>query len=1096
MVKRWRSRAAIACAAWLCVSGAAWAADDKKDESPLNSGTFSGMKLRNIGPALMSGRIADIAVHPGKPNTWYVGVGSGGVWKTTNAGTTWQPLFDGQTAYSIGAVTLDPSNPHTVWVGTGENVGGRHVGYGDGLYRSQDGGASWKNMGLKDSEHISKIIVHPKDSNTLWVAAQGPLWSQGGERGLYKSSDGGENWNLVLSEGPWTGVTDVVIDPRNPDVLYAATWQRHRSVAAYMGGGPESGLHRSMDGGETWEKLTSGLPTGNLGKIGLAISPQNPDVVYAAIELNRREGGVWRSADRGSSWAKMSDTVSGATGPHYYQELYASPHAFDRLYLMDVRVQVSDDGGKTFRQLQEEHKHSDNHALAFRPDDPDYLLIGTDGGLYETFDLAQSWRFVDNLPITQFYKVAVDDAEPFYTVYGGTQDNNTQGGPSRTDNRHGIRNADWFITLFGDGHQPAVEPGNPDIMYSEWQGGNLVRVDRTTGEIVYIQPQEEPGEDPQRFNWDSPILVSPHQPTRLYYASQRVWRSDDRGDSWRAVSGDLTRNQERLQLELMGRKWSWDAPWDTYAMSQYNTITSLAESPVTEGILYAGTDDGLIQVSENGGESWRSIEVGKLPDVPATAFVNDIKADLFDADTVYVALDNHKFGDYQPYLLRSTDRGRSWRNMGGDLPERHLVWRLVQDHVNPELFFAGTEFGVFFTVDAGKKWVKLTGDAPTISFRDLAIQRRENDLVGATFGRGFWILDDYTPLRGVSAESLEQEALLFDPRKAWWYIPRASLGFGEKASQGGGYYTAPNPPFGAVFTYYLKDSLTTSQEDRQKSEQALIDEDKDTPAISWDEIEAERREAKPVVVLTVRDSDGNVVRRIEGPAKAGMHRVDWDLSYPSIEAIGSGGGFFGDDSGSGYLAAPGRYTVELAKRVNGVVSPLADAVGFDVEPLRKGALPGATPDQVVAFWKRLASMQRATSAASATLGAAAERLGHLQTAMNRTVVVPGELDAEWQRLRQALYDIEYQINGDSAKEALNEPSSTISGRLGVAAIGTGLSTYGPTPTHRRSLEIVEEQWGTLSARLNRLVQEEIPAFEEKLRDVGAPWTPGQPVPSK
>ena len=457
---------------------------------------FDGLKLRAIGPALMSGRIADIAIDPADPSTWYVAVGSGGVWKTVNAGTTWTPLFDEQASYSIGCVTIDPTNPHVIWVGTGENVGGRHVGFGDGVYRSRDAGASWENLGLKDSQHISKIVVHPEKPDVVWVAAQGPLWSKGGDRGLFKTTDGGKTWAKVLGAGEWTGVTDVAIDPRNPDVLHAATWQRHRTVAGYVGGGPESGLHRSTDGGATWEKLKTGLPEGPLGKIGLALSPQNPDVLYAAIETNRRTGAVYRSTDRGSSWEKRSETVSGATGPHYYQELYASPHAEGRIYLVDVRMQVSDDGGKTFRRMEEKDKHSDNHSLAFRKDDPDYLLVGTDGGIYESFDLAKTWRFVANLPVTQFYKVAVDDAEPFYTVYGGTQDNSTQGGPSRTDSVNGITNGDWFITLFADGHQPAVEPGNPSVMYSEWQQGNLVRVDRTTGSASTSSPSPSRGTPP------------------------------------------------------------------------------------------------------------------------------------------------------------------------------------------------------------------------------------------------------------------------------------------------------------------------------------------------------------------------------------------------------------------------------------------------------------------------------------------------------------------------------------------------------------------------------------------------------------------------
>jgi len=450
---------------------------------------FNGLKLRSIGPGFMSGRIADIAIHPENENIWYVAVGSGGVWKTVNSGVTWTPIFDKQSSFSIGCVTIDPSNPHIVWVGTGENVGGRHVAYGDGIYRSDDDGKSWKNMGLKASEHISKIIVHPDNSDKIMVAAQGPLWSKGGERGFYKSNDGGKSWNRTLGDNEWVGVTDIVMDPRNPSRLYAATWQRHRTVAAYMGGGPGTGIYRSMDAGDTWQKVTKGLPTSNMGKIGLTISPQSPDILYAAIELDRRTGGVYKSTDRGFSWEKQSDAVSGATGPHYYQELYASPHQFDRLYLMDNQLRISNDGGKSFSNVNTEHKHVDNHAIAFRTDDPDYLLVGTDGGVYESFDLGNHWRFMENLPVTQFYKVAVDDAEPFYNIYGGTQDNSTQGGPSRTDNVHGIQNSDWKIVLNWDGHQPATEPGNPDIIYAERQQGNLSRVDLITGEVIDIQPQ-------------------------------------------------------------------------------------------------------------------------------------------------------------------------------------------------------------------------------------------------------------------------------------------------------------------------------------------------------------------------------------------------------------------------------------------------------------------------------------------------------------------------------------------------------------------------------------------------------------------------------
>ena len=1089
-----RARLLTTLAAALLVSAAIATADSTKGERKPKP--FDGLKLRSIGPAFMSGRIADIAIDPTRPSTWYVAVGSGGVWKTVNAGTTWTPVFDEQASYSIGCVTIDPRNPSVVWVGTGENVGGRHVGFGDGVYRSRDGGAKWENLGLHDSQHISKIVVHPKNSDVVWVAAQGPLWSKGGDRGLFKTTDGGKTWARVLGAGEWTGVTDVAIDPRNPDLLYAATWQRQRTVAAYMGGGPESGLYRSLDGGTTWEKLERGLPEGPLGKIGLAVSPQNPDVVYAAIELSRRKGAVYRSTNRGSSWEKMSDTVSGGTGPHYYQELYASPHAEGRIYLVDVRIRVSDDGGRTFRRLPEKDKHSDNHSIAFRADDPDYLLVGTDGGIYETFDLAKTWRFVANLPVTQFYKIAVDDAEPFYSVYGGTQDNSTEGGPSRTDTASGITNADWFVTLFADGYQPATEPGNPKILYSEWQQGNLMRVDRTTDERVYVQPQPQPGDPIERFNWDAPILVSPHSPKRLYYASQRVWRSDDRGDSWKPVSGDLTRNQDRMLLPLMGRKWSWDSPWDMIAMSTYDTITSLAESPKMEGLLYAGTDDGLIQISEDGGTTWRKTELGSISGVPATAFVNDIKADLFDAGTIYAALDDHKSGNFRPYLLKSSDRGRTWRSIAGDLPDRHLVWRVVQDHVKPDLLFAATEFGVFFTTNGGARWTKLGGGLPTIAFRDLAIQRRENDLVAGSFGRGIFVLDDYSALREATDEALAKEAFLFSVRKAWWYVEREPLGGDGRADQGASYFMADNPPFGAVFTYHLAQDLLSREKARQEKEKPLVEAGKDTPFPGWNEVEAERREPKPAIVLTVKDEAGNVVRRIEGDTKKGFHRAAWDLRLPPTQAIGSRPIDEEDERPrGGVLAPPGAYTVSLAKQVDGTTTELAGPVRFEVARLRPGALPGADPKDTAAFLSRLAPVARAASAAGEAVDQALKRVDMLGTALERSRSGPDALDSELHAIRQDLLAMDERLSGNRARAGVEDDGAmTIARRVQVAQMGTALSTYGPTPTHRRSLEIAEQELAKLRHQLNAILEQRLPVFEKKLEAAGAPWTPGRPVP--
>ena len=1062
------------------------------EKSVWNDNTFSGIKMRNIGPAFASGRIADIAIHPDDDNVWYIAVGSGGVWKTDNAGVTWKPIFDDQPTYSIGCITLDPSNPHTVWVGSGENVGGRHVGYGDGIYKSSDGGKSWKNMGLKASEHISKIIVHPDNSQVVWVAVQGPLWKSGGERGLYKTSDGGETWNKVLGNEEWTGVTDMVMDPRNPMVLYAATWDRHRTVAAYMGGGPGTGLHKSVDGGETWTELKKGLPSSNMGKIGLAISPQNPDILYAAIELDRTTGGVYRSTDRGASWEKRSNAVSGATGPHYYQELYACPHNFDKLYLVDVRIQVSEDGGKTFNRLTEEGKHSDNHAIAFRMDDPDYLLIGTDGGMYESFDGAKSWRFFDNLPLTQYYKVAVDDAEPFYNVFGGTQDNGSHGGPSRTDTYHGIRNADWYKTLGADGHQSATEPGNPNITYAETQQGGLHRIDRITGEQVYIQPQPAKGEDYERFNWDAPILVSPHNPARLYFASQRVWKSDSRGDKWEAISEDLTRDQERFALPIMGKVQSWDNAWDLNAMSNYNTITSLAESPLQEGLIYAGTDDGILQVTEDGGDNWRKIELSSLPGAPELPFVNDVRADLHDANTVYLAMDNHKYGDFNPYLYVSSDRGKSWKSISSNIPDRTLVWRVVQDHIKPSLLFAATEFGIYVTLNAGEKWMKLTGGVPTISFRDLTIQRRENDLVAASFGRSFFILDDISVFREATEDHIEAEGTLFATRKAWWYAPKSVV-----SSQGSAHYTADNPPYGAVFTYHIGENYVTAKSKRKKAEKELAKAGKDIPFPGWEALDEEMEEEKTKIWLTVKDEAGNVVRRLSGPSSKGFHRIAWDLRYPSQNGIRLGRSYSGGNSrfGGGMMATPGTYTVTLNKQEGGTLTQLSGPQSFEVVPLRKGALEGASYEEITAFREELESLQGAVAAAGYLMEHSMEKVKAMEVALARADNATPALFSQLHQVKKELTAFEAEVGGSPAKDAVGERNNpSVRSRMYTAMRGMS-TTYGPTPLHRRSLDIAQEEFAEIKPKLEKLANEAVPSLEEAVRKAGAPWIEGQPLPA-
>jgi len=1059
-----------------------------QEKDSKTSNVLDGLELRSIGPAFMSGRIADIEIHPENEHVWYVAVGSGGVWKTVNAGTTWTPIFDEQSVYSIGTVSLDPGNPETVWVGTGEDVGGRHVSFGDGVYRSDNGGKTWKNMGLSRSEHISRILIHPENSDVIWVSAQGPLWNSGGDRGLYKSTDGGRTWKKTLGDDQWTGVTDVVMDPENPDRLYAATWQRHRTVAAYMGGGPGTALYRSDDGGETWTKLETGLPTDQwMGKIGLAVSYHNPDVVYAAIELNRRTGGLYRSEDGGNSWEKMSATVSGGTGPHYYQELYASPHHEGTLYLMDNNLQISEDGGRTFYRMNETNKHGDNHAIAFKKEDPNYLIVGSDGGLYESFDLTSTWKYIENLPVTQYYKLAVDDAEPFYNIYGGTQDNSTQGGPSRTDYVHGIQNSDWKVILNWDGHQPATEPGNPNIVYGERQEGTLSRIDMKTGEVVDIQPQPGADEDYERFNWDSPILVSPHSPTTIFFASHRVWRSTNRGDTWTAISEDLTRDQERITLPIMGKKQSWDAPWDVYAMSNYNTITSLAESPKQQGLIYAGTDDGLIQVTENGGQSWRKIEAGSLPGVPATAFVNDIKADLFDANTVYVALDNHKYGDFSPYLLKSTDRGRTWRSISSNIPDKHLVWRIVQDHVQPNLLFAGTEFGLFVTTDGGSSWLELNGNVPTISFRDLAIQRRENDLVAASFGRGFFILDDYTALRNWGSELRDKEAHLFQPREALWYIPRPRLGFEPgKGSQGDSHYVAPNPDFGATISYYLKEAATSSMKQRKKAEKALGDDD--IPFKGWEALEAEKLEQAPHLIFTISNASGKVIRKLYAPAsKNGIQRISWDLRYPSPEPVQLDRADQAEDSQQGLMAPPGDYTVRMYLDKGGVAKLLDGPVKLTVKRLYQGSIESGSIEEAADFWRAFEDLTAAVSGFDHRLQKAMERSDALHLALKRSPISPGNALEELTSIKKTLNQVNSKYRGNQAKAEIGEKGKpSIGERMFAIYRGIERSAYGPTPSHEQQLQIVQRQLNGLEGTLKNATAN-LDQLADRIRSAGGPW---------
>jgi photosystem II stability/assembly factor-like uncharacterized protein len=1051
---------------------------------------FAGLRARSIGPAVTSGRVMTIAVNPANHAEFYVGAASGGVWKTVNAGASFQPVFDTQGSFSIGWITIDPRRPSIVWVGTGERNSQRSVAYGDGVYKSEDGGRSWTNVGLKSSEHIGRVVIDPKDSDTVYVAAQGPLWAPGGDRGLYKTTDGGKTWNQVLKISENSGVSDVVLDPRDSDVIVATSYQRRRSFAAFIDGGPECAIHRSTDGGKTWKKVTTGLPDEQLGRIGLAISPVQPDVLYANVEAANRKGGIFRSTDNGVTWEKRADYNAGSM---YYGDIYADPKNVDRIYIPDVIFQVSDDGGKTMHSLGQRNMHVDNHIIWVDPSNTNHMMVGNDGGLYRSFDRAATWTFFENLPLAQYYDVDVDNAVPFYNVYGGLQDNNSLGGPSRTRSQHGIMNQDWFVTQGGDGFVSRVDPEDPNTIYAELQHGVLVRYDKRTGERVGIQPQEEKGGPPARWNWDSPFIISPHAHTRLYFGAQMLYRSDDRGNSWKAVSPDLTRQIDRNTLAMMGKVWGPDAVAKNASTALYGNISAIAESPKKEGLIYVGTDDGQVQVSENAGANWRKPD--RIPGVPTNGYIARIRASQHDANTVYVVVENHQHGDFAPYLLKSTDAGFTWTSIVGDLPVRGSVYAIAEDHVDPRLLFAGTEFAAYWSKDGGQHWSKIAG-VPTIAVREIAIQKRENDLVLGTFGRGVYIVDDYSPVRATTAATLTETATLYPVRDAVMFMPTLQYGMPGKGFQGEMLYTAPNPPYGAVFTYRLKDGLKTLKRKRADAEVAAEKAGQPITYPTPEQLRAEAAEEAPAILLTISDAAGTPIRVLTGPVEKGLQRVAWDLRQPAHQLPpnrprGEIEELF-DDPLVGPVVVPGKYSVTLSQRVGGVVSPLGNAVTFNVvlDPQLSH-----TPADLTARWQfaqRLQTLRREIGGALELGNSTASRLDAIVQALDATPAAPKMLHDQARALKKRLTAILVELQGDRAlgsrsvptPVAISERANTISSEL-INSLGR------QTATHDQQLQIASELFATQRAALKTLVETDVPAIERDLERIGAPYTPGR-----
>jgi len=1060
--------------------------DKPKEDSVFNSKLVSGLKFRSIGPAFCSGRIADFAVNPVNHSEWYVGVASGHIWKTVNNGTTFEPVFDNYGSYAIGCLAMDPNNSAVVWAGTGENNHQRSLGYGDGVYKSTDGGKSWKNMGLKESRQIGKIQIDPRNSDVVYVAAEGSVWGPGGDRGLYKTTDGGKTWKKILNISENTGINNVLMDPRNPDVLYASSEQRRRHVFTKIGGGPETAIFRSVDAGVSWDTLRSGLPTGDMGGIGLAISPVNPDIVYAIIESVPDAAGFYRSLNRGASWEKISNHVAQG---QYYNEIYCDPKNADKVFSVETVSQYTEDGGKTWKPVGNNKRHVDDHALWLDPDNPVHFFIGGDGGVYETFDGGKEFVFKSNLPVTQFYRVQVDNSTPFYYIYGGTQDNSSVGGPSRNTCSAGVLSDDWFVTNGGDGFWSQIDPEDPNIVYAESQYGGMVRYDRKSQEAVDIRPEPRKGENSYQWNWNTPLLISPHAHTRLYCTANKVFRSDDRGNSWQLISDDLTAKIDRNKWPVMGKFWSIDAVQKDVSTSLYGTIISFDESPVKEDLLYAGTDDGLIQVTEDAGKNWRKTD--KFPGIPENTYVSDLFASRFDENVVYAAFDNILRDDFKPYILKSTDKGKTWTSISGNLPVNGTVHSILQDVIKPDLLFAGTEFGCFFTLDGGKNWIQMKSGMPAIPVRDMAMQKRENDLVLATFGRGFYILDDFSPLRDLKKETMDQDAYIFPVKDALMFLPSDS-----KYGQGSTPYIAKNPEFGAIFTYYLKDVPKTLKEKRMEKESALFKKGEPIPQPTEEELRSEKNELAPVLTFTVSDASGNPVRIIRKSAAKGINRLAWDLRYQATRAVEAGDNYNPlSDNGSGVLAMPGKYRISMSLTAAGETRQLAKPVEFNAVVLNNSSLPAPDRFGMAAFHQKVAELTRVIQGTESYAEGLMKRTNSVLQALNSTPAAPPDLVEKAlviQKCLDEILNVKFNRRTNKPSEEENPPGPVpLNSRLGKLTWISWSTTGAPTQGQLDAYDILEAEFPSVYEDVRKIGTSDLPELEEALEHFHAPVTPGR-----
>ena len=1033
----------------------------QQPSAPIES-LLERMVFRSIGPATMGGRVDDFAVLEKRPSVYYAGVATGGLWKTTNNGTTWEAVFDHQDVVSIGAVAIPPDNADLVWVGTGENNNRQSSSWGGGVFKSTDGGKSWKNMGLTESRHIGRIVIDPVEHDVVYVAAAGHLFGPNKERGVFKTTDGGATWSQVLFVDEQTGATDLVMDPSDRSVLYAAMYQRQRTPWGYNGGGPGSGIYKSTDAGKTWNRLSAGVPGGPLGRIGLDVFRSNPKIVYALIQ-HENESGVYRSDDAGAHWTRMGSTNPR---PMYFSQVRIDPNDVHRIYVLGVRLMVSDDEGKSFREVRLSYARPggerprddlDVHAMWIDPREPSHLVIGADVGIATSYDRGATWDYVDNLPIGQFYHVGYDMETP-YRVYGGLQDNDVWGGPSAARNRFGIGNRDWFTLSIGDGFVATADPRDSRTLYAETQDGNLVRVDRDTNEHKSIRPQAARGEPPLRWAWDTPLIISPHDPNTILIGANRVFRSPDRGHSWEAISPDLTSGVDRDTLPIMGVAGKDIKISKHDGVSAWPAIVTLAESPKKAGLYYAGADDGTVHVSRDSGKTWVNIS-GNFPGLPARAAARRIVPSAFDEAVVYATFNNHLTDDYAPYVYASADYGKTWTSLASTLPKEQTVNCLTEDPKNPDVLYLGTEFGLFVTFDKGRNWVAFKSNLPTVPIDEITIHPRENDMLLATHGRSIWILDDITPIQR-AAEAMKTTAYLFDVRPAFQFNPSNDFA----GYPGDRRFWGQNPESGAFISYYLK-------------------------------------EAPKDIRISIRDAGGKVVREISADElksvrRAGLNRAYWDLRHQPVEAPrggrgqGPGGpGGFGGGGSPGPFVLPGSYQVTLTVDGNEAETHSLRVLG---DPLIR--ISDADRKQLHDTLLALHESQRSMNEATAAISSANDQLRAVQDALKAVSNPPAAVTAAVDALSKRLAGINRQLSGGGGRGGgRGEGGEDQPVRMLISSVRSQImmSTSVPTAQQAKTAGEALQQLEKLMSDVNDVKTTALPALLKLLSDSNI-TVPGKP----